>query len=97
VILLEMAPTGLNTDIISDGLKSTFPEIDEVSNAHLWTITSDMLVFSAHITLEQGGSPPVDQDKLLERIGTYLAERYGIIESTIQISFQHGIEECEAK
>jgi cobalt-zinc-cadmium efflux system protein len=91
VILLEMAPTGLDTDIISDELKATFPEIGEVSNAHLWTITSDMLVFSAHITLDQAGTSPVDQDELLERIGTHLAERYGIIESTIQVGFQHGI------
>jgi cobalt-zinc-cadmium efflux system protein len=95
IILLEMAPTGLNIDIISDDLKSVFPEIGEVRNAHLWTITADMLVFSAHITLAQEGGFPVDQDTLLDRIGAHLSERYGIIESTIQVGFQDTAEACE--
>jgi len=97
IILLEMAPTGLNIDIISDDLKSVFPEIAEVLNAHLWTITADMLVFSAHITLTQGSSSPVDQDTLLERIGARLSERYGIIESTIQVGFQSPSDVCEGR
>lgn len=95
IILLEMAPTGLNIDIISDDLKSVFPEIAEVLNAHLWTITADMLVFSAHITLTQESSSPVDQDTLLDRIGAHLSEQYGIIESTIQVGFQSASEVCE--
>ena len=96
VILLEMAPTGLNIDIISDDLKSAFAEIREISNVHLWTITADMLVFSAHITLGKNSSTPVDQDTLLERIGNYLSEKHRIIESTIQVTFQDSGEACEA-
>ncbi len=49
-ILLEMAPVGLNTDTIGDDLRTNFPEIEEIYNAHLWTVTADMLVFSAHIS-----------------------------------------------
>lgn len=97
IILLEMAPTGLNIDIISDDLKSAFPEIGEVLKAHLWTITADMLVFSAHITLARESSSPVDQDALLHRIGEHLSERYGIIESTIQVGFQGASEACEGR
>jgi cobalt-zinc-cadmium efflux system protein len=95
VILMEMAPTGLNIDIISDDLKSTFTEIKEVSNAHLWTITADMLVFSSHLTLHNRSIVSLDHNALLERIQGYLSEHYGIIESTIQISFQDSTEACK--
>ena len=50
----------------------------------------------AHITLARGSTSPVDQDTLLERVGAHLSERYGIIESTIQVGFQSASEVCES-
>jgi cobalt-zinc-cadmium efflux system protein len=79
-ILLEMAPTGLNVDIITDDLKKRFSEIKEVSNVHLWTIIPDMLVFSAHISFRH----EANHDKLVSQINEYLAEKYRIIECTLQ-------------
>jgi cobalt-zinc-cadmium efflux system protein len=93
-ILLEMAPPKLNIDIIGDDLKTTFPEIEELYNVHLWAITSDMLVFSAHIKLPNaiGAS---DHGELLARITTHLAENYNIIEATIQITYEYEPEVCK--
>ena len=51
-ILLEMAPARLNTDTIGDDLRANFPEVVAIYNAHLWTVTADMLVFSAHVKLD---------------------------------------------
>lgn len=85
-VLLEMAPTGLNIDIINDDLKTNFPEIKELYNVHLWTITPEMLVFSAHIKLGTPHKLPTNQDKLISRINKHLSEKYKIIESTIQIA-----------
>ena len=95
IILLEMAPKGLNTDIISDDLKSHFPEIKELFNVHLWTITADMLVFSAHVLLNEAQENSVDQDNLIERINRYLSEKYRVIESTIQMTSGQEAEVCE--
>ena len=95
IILLEMAPKGLNTDIISDDLKSHFPEIKELFNVHLWTITADMLVFSAHVLLNEAQENSVNQDNLIERINRYLSEKYRVIESTIQITSGQEAEVCE--
>lgn len=81
MILLEMAPAGLDTDSITKELMGKFPELKEVYNAHLWSITGDMLVFSAHILLENG------RGHLIPRINEHLAKRYGIVESTIQVSY----------
>jgi len=85
-ILLEMAPTGLNTDMITEDLMERFPELKGVHNPHLWAITSDMFVFSAHMRLED------DHKEVVPRINEYLAEKYGIVESTIQVAYDGG--EC---
>jgi cobalt-zinc-cadmium efflux system protein len=85
-ILLEMAPRGLNINVISKDLKAKFPQIEVMNNAHVWTITSDMLVFSAHITFDESVKECGDHDPLIAQINEYLTRKYNVIESTIQIS-----------
>jgi cobalt-zinc-cadmium efflux system protein len=84
-VLLEIAPTGLNIDMVTDDLTNRFPEIREVYNAHLWTITAGMTVFSAHVELDDVTDSAAAAD-LVARMNAHLAERYGIIESTIQVA-----------
>lgn len=93
-ILLEVAPTGLNVDIISDDLKSRFPEIKELYNVHLWTITAGMIVFSAHVELDNT-SDSVDGESLVARISSHLSDEYGVIESTIQVASSDEAQVCE--
>ncbi len=93
-ILLEMAPAGLNVDIVIQDLKTKFPEIKELQHAHLWTITADMLVFSAHILLDDTQRTALSQNELISRINTYLANEYHIIESTIQILCEGDAQTC---
>lgn len=93
-VLLEMAPAGLDIEIIGNDLKSTFPEVEALYNVHLWTITPDMIVFSAHVKLSSASSS-VDREELISRINKHLAERYNIIESTIQIASEAEAEVCE--
>ena len=87
MILLEMAPTGLNTDMIIEDLMGRFPELKGINNPHLWTITGDMLVFSAHIVLDDNAK------EVVSGIDRYLSEKYKIIESTLQIVY--GEESCK--
>lgn len=84
-ILLEMAPASMNVEVIINDLKGRFPEIKKLEHAHLWTITSDMLVFSAHIRLDDTHESARGQNRLISDIGCYLCEKYHIMESTIQI------------
>ncbi len=81
-ILLEMAPKGLDIEKLSLELKENFPEIDEISSAHIWSITSDMFVFSAHLSIKDEN---LNQNEFLGRVCDYLQARYPIIECTIQI------------
>jgi len=91
-VLLEMAPKGLNIHIVSEDLKATFNEIIELFNVHLWTITPEMLVFSAHIQVVDNVDMFSNQDSFLKRIDDYLKEKYKIIESTIQIISENGLK-----
>jgi len=97
IILLEMAPTGLNVDTIAKDLKEKFPKIKDLYNIHIWTITVDMLVFSAHVRFDDTVRVCADHDQLITKLNNYLAEKYRVIESTIQINMDDRAEVCITK
>ena len=82
-ILLEMAPKGVEIDDIVEDLKTKFRIISEIFHVHLWTITPDMLVFSAHLKLNACESPK-EQEQLILQVQEYLHQKYNILESTFQ-------------
>ncbi|MFX1418208.1 MAG: cation diffusion facilitator family transporter [Promethearchaeota archaeon] len=92
-ILLEMAPKGMNVDTITNDLKTRFPEILELYDAHLWTIIPDMLIYSAHVKLNNE-IVKGNQEDLILKINDYLSKNYKIIESTIQIMPIDALEVC---
>jgi cobalt-zinc-cadmium efflux system protein len=93
-ILLEIAPKGVNIDDISENLKNQYPEIIEISNAHFWTITPDMLVFTAHIFVDEDVLKR-GRDSLLSNIANYLKKKYNVIESTIELFSNPDSQICE--
>ncbi|MFX1497037.1 MAG: cation diffusion facilitator family transporter [Promethearchaeota archaeon] len=93
-ILLEMAPKGLNIDIVSEELKENFKQILDLYNVHLWTITPDMLVFSAYLKVEDKFLNN-NQGSLISKINNYLNEKYNIIESTLQLISTNDSEFCK--
>ncbi|MFX0033705.1 MAG: cation diffusion facilitator family transporter [Promethearchaeota archaeon] len=93
-ILLEMAPKGMNIDIISEDLKQSFDEIIDLHNVHLWTITPDMLVFSAYVKVDDK-TLNSNQGDLVSKINSYLGEKFHVIESTLQLISINDPEFCE--
>lgn len=93
-ILLEMAPKGLNAEIIEQELKGHFHEIHAFNNTHLWTISSEMLVFSTHAQINDSVLTTADQRNLISKINEYLFKKYSIVESTIQVGFSDEIDAC---
>jgi len=92
-VLLETAPKGLDCDIVKNDLIKNFSEIKNLNNMHLWTIIPEMIVFSAHISLKED-QDNIDTEKLVTKINKYLASKYNIIESTIQISSDEDLLTC---
>lgn len=92
-ILLEMAPKGLDISIIEGDLKNNFKEVLDLQNTHLWTITPNIRVFSAHAFLKNIENK-VDKEKLVFEINNFLSKKYNIIESTIQIALKDEFKAC---
>ena len=92
-ILLELAPKGLNIDMISEDLKKNFPEIRDLHNIHLWSITPDMLVFSAHMQFD-ASKVQGTQEGTISKINDYLLKKYNIIECTLQLCTDEGSNVC---
>ncbi|MFW9927976.1 MAG: cation diffusion facilitator family transporter [Candidatus Thorarchaeota archaeon] len=91
-ILLEVAPKGMNVHIITKDLKKNYPEIEELFNMHLWTITPDMLVFSAFIAFREERKE--DRSDLIIEINDFLYRKYNIVESTIQMVSKEYWKSC---
>jgi len=92
-VLLETAPKGLDVDIIRNDLKNNFSEIKNLNNMHLWTITPEMIVFSAHISIRDNYNN-INKESLVSKINSYLNKKYNIIESTIQITRDEELLTC---
>lgn len=93
-ILLEMTPKGMNIDTISIELKKNFTEIIEIYDIHLWTIIPDMLVFSAHIKVDDN-KVDNNQAEFVSKVNDFLQGNYKIIESTIQILQKDAVGTCK--
>lgn len=84
-ILLEMTPKGMDVEAMGEELKEQFQEIEALHNVHLWSITSEMFIFTAHLKLKPASDPAAQKDALLPRVDQYLKKKYHIIETTLQV------------
>ncbi len=81
-VLLEGAPEHL--DVYK--LCSDIEEVEGVTfihDVHVWTITSGMVAFTAHVLVDP--SHPGDRDSLLRRIKDLAHENFGINHATVQL------------
>ena len=79
-VLLETAPKGMTTDVITAELKQNIPAIKEVTDLYIWEITSGMYSLTAHVTICGG-----DTKQVLRDMNRILDEKHGIKHTTIQL------------
>jgi len=79
-IFLEGAPAGLDPAAVGGAMASD-PEISEVHDLHIWTITSGFAALSAHVLVVPGQ----DCHAVRGRLQELLRERYGIQHTTLQV------------
>ncbi len=79
-ILLQAAPAGVDLEIIRGDLAG-LPGVVDVHDLHLWTLTSDMEVASAHVMVHAG----TDSHAVLDQARSLLADRHGITHATLQV------------
>ena len=57
------------------------PDVLEVHDLHIWTVTSGFPALSSHLVLRAG----TDRDLARARVETLLRERFGIRHTTLQV------------
>jgi cobalt-zinc-cadmium efflux system protein len=89
-VLLEMAPKGRNVHDITSALCEQFPAIIETQHEHLWTITPEVVVFSAHLTVDSSRLNPQHDGyrEWLDAVAAWLGERFEVRETTLQVTWE---------
>ena len=84
-IFLEAAPKNIDPAAVGRALLDE-PEVVEVHDLHVWTLTSGFPVVSAHVLVELGA----DCHAIRGRLEQKLAEAFGLEHSTLQVEHARG-------
>jgi cobalt-zinc-cadmium efflux system protein len=79
-ILSQAAPEGMDLDGVRNDLGS-IPGVVDVHDLHVWTLTSDMEVATAHLMITDASEP----HPVLDEARRLLADRYGVEHATLQV------------
>ena len=79
-ILIQAAPAGFDVGRLETDLAAV-PGVVDVHDLHVWTLTSEMDVASAHLMVTAG----TDAHGVLDRARDVLRERYAIAHATLQV------------
>jgi cobalt-zinc-cadmium efflux system protein len=83
-ILLEGMPRGMKLATVVDAMRSV-PGVLHVHDVHVWTLGSGAHALSCHVHIED--MQHSESERILRRIESVLAERFGIHHTTVQ--FEH--------
>jgi len=84
-IFLERAPSDADPQAIGRALVAD-PEVVEVHDLHVWTVTSGFPALSAHVLVKQD----VDCHAARRRLEATLADRFGLTHTTLQVEHFEG-------
>ena len=84
-ILMEVAPANVNTHDVQRFVSSEFPEVAELNRVRIWSITEDVVAFSAEVIL-LGKTAPEHTEEVAENLTRGLKSRFGFTETTLQLS-----------
>jgi cobalt-zinc-cadmium efflux system protein len=88
-VLVQAAPLGVDLGAVTDALTG-INGVTGVHDLHVWTLTSDMDVLTAHLGL----APGADSQVVLHRARAVLAERFHLAHATLQVETP-GNHRCE--
>ena len=88
-ILVQAAPEGADLPAITTAL-TAIDGVADVHDLHVWTLTSDMEVMTAHLGISDGA----DSQTVLQQARTVLAEQFNLSHATLQVEAA-GNHDCE--
>lgn len=81
-VLMEGTPIQIDIQKVKTTLQK-IPQVKEVHDLHIWSITSELLMLSCHIAIGEEGS----HDIILRQAQSVLHDDFGIEHSTIQVEY----------
>jgi cobalt-zinc-cadmium efflux system protein len=84
-ILLESAPKGMNTEDITKTLAAEISSIDEITDMHVWEITTKMYSMTAHVKLKSDVDRQTEK-QVLAKIKHIVDNKFDIEHTTIEFS-----------
>ncbi len=82
-ILFEGTPRGIDFEKVKKDIFDTFPEITNVDDLHIWSISSNKTALSCHITVEK--TAMLKSVEMVKEVKKILHYRFDIEHSTIEI------------
>jgi cobalt-zinc-cadmium efflux system protein len=79
-VLMEAAPRGMDVGEVGRAMVAD-PEVIEVHDLHVWTVTSGFPALSAHVVVCAGAN----RDEVRRRVEAQLDERFAIHHTTLQV------------
>lgn len=79
-VLMESAPAGTDVRAVGEAMAAE-PQVTEVHDLHVWTVTSGFPALSAHVVVDRGAG----RDHVLAQMERMLAERFDIQHTTLQV------------
>ncbi|MFH5879668.1 cation diffusion facilitator family transporter [Arthrobacter sp. NA-172] len=83
-VLLEATPKGVEVKMIREHILSV-EGVVAVHDIHIWTITSGVPVFSAHVVVEDRILDATGADRLLDQLGSCLGSHFDTEHCTFQL------------
>ncbi|OWY60952.1 hypothetical protein B7486_66425 [cyanobacterium TDX16] len=79
-ILVQEAPADIDLDELAQALEEV-PGVVDVHDLHVWTLTSEMEVATAHLMVTEG----TDHHAVLDEARELLSDRFGVGHATLQV------------
>ncbi len=89
-VLVQAAPHGLDVDELDRALRA-LDHVRDVHDLHVWTLTSEMNVLTAHVVTDG----VEHHDTVLDAAQTLLADRFALPHATLQIEAGAGSHRCD--
>lgn len=89
-ILLQGAPKDIDMTALADGVRTAAPGIEDVHDIRIWQMTPDQASLTMHARIADSRFSA----EALDKIKHYLEDRYGIVNSTVQIEIGEACPDC---
>ncbi|GHM58394.1 MAG: cation efflux protein [Candidatus Mesenet longicola] len=88
-ILLEGTPKNINPDEVKSKVIQIIPEVIDVHHVHIWSLTENYLIITAHIKVCQG----INYNDTIYNVKKLLCDIFSIAHATVEIEYDQCVDD----